>query len=335
MEKYRNVSSKDVAREAGVSQATVSYVLNNVPGIKIKPETRQAVLEAAKKLNYLPNLNARSMRLKKSMSIAVVSKKNVSSYGFIKILEGIKDAMIPRDYSITFCFSKLQDNETAQHVQYFLSNRIDGIIFVMTNPPRKHCQYLAEKHIPFVVISHQFQEDDFHRIKNDMESAVREALTDLRSKGHETIGFFGNGIGNFEDRRYATFHKMMEEMQFKLDPSLMIKMPDSDEAESAIAHFFNTRSSLPDAIICEAPGIGFRLLRYLAKTGIRVPETLSITAFGTSKFSPLTYPALSAIESPLYEMGYSAAEMLFNIMSGQPTDNLVVLKWQYVKRESS
>lgn len=335
MEKYRNISSKDVAREAGVSQATVSYVLNDVPGIKIKPETRQAVLEAAKRLNYLPNLSARSMRLKKSMSIAVVSEKNVSNYGFIKTLEGIKDAMIPRDYSITFSFSKLQDNETAQHVQYFMSNRIDGIIFVQANPSKEHCQYLAANHIPFVVIYPQSQEDDFHRIKSDMESAVQEALTELRSKHREAIGFFGNGIGNFEDRRYAAFHKTMEAMNFKLDPSLMVKMPDSDDAEMAIADFFNNRSSLPDAIICEAPGIGFRLLRYLAKTGIRVPETLSVTAFGTSKFSPLTYPALSAIESPLYQMGYSAAEMLYNIMNGQPTDNLVVLKWQYVKRESS
>ena len=111
MGREKRVSSIDVAREAGVSQATVSYVLNNVKGVKIKKETREAVIAAAKKLNYHPNLIARSMRLKKSMSIGIVSDKNVSNFMFMKTLEGIKDALLPRNYSIMMCFDKSHERE--------------------------------------------------------------------------------------------------------------------------------------------------------------------------------------------------------------------------------
>ena len=89
----KSVSSRDVAKEAGVSQATVSYVLNNVQNVKIKPETRKAVMEAAKRLNYHPNYIAKGMKLNKSMSIGVVTEKNVTNFYFMKALEGIKDAI--------------------------------------------------------------------------------------------------------------------------------------------------------------------------------------------------------------------------------------------------
>ena len=87
MGRTRKVSSKDVARLAGVSQATVSYVLNNTQGVKISDHTRQAVLAAAKKLNYIPNQCARGMRLKKAMSVAVVSDKDVSNTRFMSVLK--------------------------------------------------------------------------------------------------------------------------------------------------------------------------------------------------------------------------------------------------------
>src|SRR5690554_7227430 len=89
----KRVSSKDVAKEAGVSQATVSYVLNNNKNIKIKPETRQAVLDAVKKLNYHPSLLARAMKLNKSMTVGVITDRNVTNYNFMRMLEGIKDQL--------------------------------------------------------------------------------------------------------------------------------------------------------------------------------------------------------------------------------------------------
>lgn len=335
MGKIQNISSKDVAKAAGVSQATVSYVLNEVPGIKIKPETRQAVLEAAKKLNYYPNLNAKSMRLKKSMSIAVVSDKTVANYGFMRVLEGIKDAVVPHNYSLTFSFSKPQENNQAEYVQYFISNRVDGIIFALANPPEEHCAYLATEKIPFVIIHPQSQVEQFNLVRNDMNRALYEAIQVLHSKGHDQIGFIGTGVKNIKDRRWVSFRQTMERHGLIIDDAFLVKTPDSeDETEGYLDSFIENCSRLPGAVICETPGTAFRLLRCFARRGIQVPQQVAVVAIGTSRFSHLTYPALSTIESPLYQMGFSGAEMLLDIIAGKPHKNLAVFEWTFVPRES-
>lgn len=336
MNRYRNVSSKDVAKAAGVSQATVSYVLNNVPGIKIKPETRDAVLAAAKALNYVPNLNARNMRLKKSMSLAIVSDKNISHFGFMKMMDGIKAAVMPRNYSLTFCFDRSQESEQAEHVQYFISNRIDGIIFALANPSESHCAFLTEKNIPFVIIHPNSRIERFNLIKNDLTKALLEAVQSLKTKARSRIGFLGSGSGDLQDRRFNGYCQAMQACALLLDSSLQFKTPDDeDRIEAELDRFFADQTRLPEALICETPGIGFRVLRFLARRKISVPEAIAVIAIGSSKFSPLTYPAMSTIESPLYKMGFSGAKMLFDIMDDNPIPNSVILEWAFIPRESS
>lgn len=336
MNKYRNISSKDVAKKAGVSQATVSYVLNNVPGIKIKPETREAVLAAAKALNYVPNLNARNMRLKKAMSFAIVSDKNISHFGFMKMMDGIKAAVIPRNYSLTVCFDRSQETEQAEHVQYFIANRIDGIIFALSNPSEAHYAFLTEKNIPFVIIHPNSRVERANLVKNDLNRALREAVQSLKNKNRSQIGFLGNGCGDPEDRRFIGFCQAMKGCGLSLHSSLQFKTPDDeDRIEAELERFLAGQTQLPQALICETPGIGFRLLRLLARRKIRVPEEIAVIAIGSSTFSPLTYPAMSTIESPLYKMGFTAATMLFDIIDNNPAPNAVVLEWAFVPRESS
>ena len=104
MNNIKRVSSKDVAKEAGVSQATVSYVMNNCQNVKIKPETKELVLNAAKKLNYHPNHIARGMKLNKSMAIGVVTNRNFTNLYFAKVLEGININLSEQNYAISFIF---------------------------------------------------------------------------------------------------------------------------------------------------------------------------------------------------------------------------------------
>ncbi|HZK35135.1 MAG TPA: LacI family DNA-binding transcriptional regulator, partial [Bacillota bacterium] len=117
--KRKRVSSKDVAKEAGVSQATVSYVLNKNKNIKIKPETRQAVLDAVKKLNYHPSYMARGMKLNKSMMVGVMTDRNVTNYNFMKMLEGIKDELNQSNYAITLLFNKSDETFDDEILKYY------------------------------------------------------------------------------------------------------------------------------------------------------------------------------------------------------------------------
>jgi DNA-binding LacI/PurR family transcriptional regulator len=336
MSNIKRVSSKDVAKEAGVSQATVSYVLNNAKGIKVKPETREAVHNAAKKLNYHPNLIAKSMRLKKAMSIGIVSDKSIVSYMFMNVLEGIKDALVDRNYSMTFCLNKSTDIENADHIKYFSSNRIDGVIFAYANLSEEHIQYLNENKIPFVVIHSNVKEGMRHLVRTDMSEAIYQSVTHMKDKMGNKIAYLGANAGNENSPRYQGYVKALSRCSIPYNEDYIIKLPDNDEQIcSFLDQYFAKLETLPSAIVCEKATFAFNFIKYASQRGISIPEDIAITAIGTSNFSSYSNPSLSAVEAPLYAMGYTGCEMLFDIMNEKETEEVVVLEWKFVTRDST
>jgi LacI family transcriptional regulator len=335
MRKLFSVSSKDVAREAGVSQATVSYVLNDVPGIRIKPETKEAVLAAAKRLNYHPNLIARSMRLKQAMSIGVVSDKNVSNYLFMKALEGIKDALVPRNYSITLCFDKGTEVETAEAIRYYNSNRIDGIIYAFADIADEQIAYLIDHAIPFVVIHPHPATEPLNLIKTDLDQALVAAVQHLAGRGATRIAFCAEEGKEATDRRYRGFLRALAGLGLPHDPAADLRLPGGQiPAAEGFDAFFRRAGTRPQALITATTGLGFQLLQYAAAHRIAIPDDLAVIGIGTSRFAKLSHPTLSAIESPLYDMGFTGCELLFNVINGETARRAVVLEWTFEPRAS-
>ena len=99
----KTTTIKDVAKEAGVSISVVSYVLNNNPNVSISKETREKVLDAAKRLNYTPNRIAQSMRTKKSMIIGLATFWDISDSVFTDVLKGVDEVVGQKGYSVTYC----------------------------------------------------------------------------------------------------------------------------------------------------------------------------------------------------------------------------------------
>ncbi len=326
-----------MAKEAGVSQATVSYVLNNVEGISIKPKTREAVLNAARKLNYHPNLIAKSMRLKKSMSIGIVTDKDVSNYFFMNILEGIKDALVHRNYTMTFCFNKYLDLEEDDYVKYYNSNRIDGIIFTQSKLTDMQISYLLENNIPFVVINTNARNEVVHLVKTDMEDAIGHTIGCFADSGIKDIAYIGTNAKDSGNRRYQGYIKGLEKCGLKLDENIVYKVGGGkEETEKLMDAYFPDCKAFPAAVICDHSDIGFYMLRHAVRKGVRVPNDMTVVSIGTSPFFEYSQPAMSAIEAPLYDMGYKGCSMLFDIMDGNSDmlDDVVVLQWKLVRRES-
>jgi DNA-binding LacI/PurR family transcriptional regulator len=335
MSSVKRVSSKDVAKEAGVSQATVSYVLNNTKGIKVKQETREAVIRAAKKLNYHPNLIAKSMRLKKAMSIGIVSDKSILSFIFMNVLEGIKDALVDRNYSMTLCLNKSSDIEGAEHIKYFSSNRIDGIIFAYANLTQEHIQYLNDNNIPFVVIHSNIKEEMNHLVKTDMSQAIYEAVSHILEKRGEAIAYFGVNAGDKNSPRYQGYVKALSRCSIPINDEYILKISETDdELNDIFDRYFKKLTAFPSAIIFDRNTLAFNFIKYASRKGIRIPEDIAIVAIGTSNFSTYSNPSLSAVEAPLYDMGYTGCEMLFDIMNEKETEEVVVLEWKFVIRDS-
>jgi DNA-binding LacI/PurR family transcriptional regulator len=332
----KGASSMDVAREAGVSQATVSYVLNNTPNIKIKPETRLAVYEAAKKLNYHTNVMARGMRLQKTECVGVVTRKNISSTSFMIVLEGIRKSLSERNYSINLCLSQTpEQGQEPDYIKYFKSKIIDGVIFVFTNLTDEEKRQLADNNVPYVMIYALADDDSPNLIKPDIDDAMSRAVKYLAENGKTEIGYLGRLTGNLGTRRFASFNKALEKHGVNINYNILHKIGNGeDEHEYEIDRFFAKQPRIPQALFCEGLSASMYLLRHASKHGIKIPEHMSVIIIATSLYSNRLSPSLSAIESPLFEMGELGVKTLFDQINGTTAAEPVNLEWSFVKRES-
>lgn len=329
------ISSRDVAREAGVSQATVSYVLNNTAGVKIKPETRQAVLEAVRKLNYHPNHIARGMKLNKTMSIGVVTDRNVTNFFFMKTLEGIKDGIQMYNYSITLIFNKSGEVSDMEFIRYYNSNRLDGIIFAFASLGDDTIDYMNEMDIPFVIVDTQPRGGNVYEVCTDHIDQIPQVVQYFKTRGVRSIGYAGPVPGIISDRRVEAFKWTAANQGFDvMDNHIVFSNFDDNEIKKAITSLL-TENPRPQAILTGSPRFGLLAAKCALMHNIKIPDELRIVALGSSNFYEITHPSLSALEIPLYDMGFRSAEKLFDILNGREVEKTTVLPSELVIRDSS
>lgn len=329
------VSSKDVAKEAGVSQATVSYVLNNTKGISIKQETKDAVTAAAKKLNYHPNISAKGMKTKKAYSIGVMSDKDMSSYVFMSVLEGVRDYFSKKSYSITFCSNEYDDFTRSECINYYNSNRIDGVLLAYINIASSDIEYLTDNDIPFTIINPRIDYDTPNKVTISMESALIEGIAHLKSNGIREIGFMGSHAFNMSSNRYTAFIHSMNVNDLPVNENFIFhtKCGGSD-FEAYLGERFPMGKHLPRGLICDSTNSAIYFLRYAYRQKLLLPEDIALISIGTSQFAPRSCPALSTVEAPLYETGAKSAEMLFNIINSLENVKPLVMNWIFINRET-
>lgn len=333
--KKNHVSSRDVAREAGVSQATVSYVLNNVQGVRIKPETREAVLNAVKKLNYHPNHIARGMKLKKSMSIGVVTDRNVTNFYFMKTLEGIKDGIQKYNYSITLLFNKSEDISEMEFIKYYNSNRLDGIIFSFASIDDNTINYLNEREIPYVIVDAHPSGRDVYEVCTDHLAHISDVIQYFKSKNVQSIGYIGPRACSMPDRRVSEFMSATDKYGYRIkDEHIVYSIFDDNEIKKSITNLLMCYDR-PQAILAGSPRFGMLAVKCALTLNIKIPDELHIIALGTSNFYTVIHPTLSAVEVPLYDMGICSAEKLFDRLNGKDVDKTTVLPSELIIRDSS
>ena len=335
MDCKKKVSSRDVAREAGVSQATVSYILNNVKGVSIKPETRDAVMEAVKKLNYHPNEIARSMKLKKSMAIGVVTDRNVTNFYFMKTLEGIRDALVQNNYAVTLFFNKQDGTTDAEFIRYYNSNRLDGIIFAFASLDSEIVNSLNNKEIPFIHVDAELSGMDINSVSTDHLNRVSDVVKYFVSKGVSKIGYAGPKFLCNNDRRIQAFKDALTDCGLKVNEEIIATSVFNDtEIFNSITKILSYKNR-PQAILAGSPRFGLFAAKCAQQMNIKVPEELKIIVLGTSNFFDVTYPSLSSVELPLYDMGHKSAELLFKLINGESINKTTVLSSEFVIRDSS
>ena len=335
----------DVARRAGVSIATVSYVLNSGPRM-VRAETRQRVQQAMAELEYYPNQTARRLARRKTKAIAVVLGLSASYVFsgpyFSELLLGISEAVAIRGYSVTFetYRDRLTDRRSFEFFHRVLTDGgVDGAILglVQTGTLTRLGDLLMgsgrEQIVPCVVLEPVADASPFNRVTSDIEAGIHAATTHLLRLGYRRIGFIGGDATYLAGSlRPAYFRETMAANDRPVEPDLVVNVQGTQAGGAeAVRRMLEHR---PSAIIAANDMLTLGALTAIREAGLQVPRDIALIGFD-GRYADHIQPPLTAVHLPTYEMGVQAADLVIDLVEGKvspPTK--VMLPSKLVLRES-
>jgi LacI family transcriptional regulator len=324
----------EVAREAGVSTATVSRVINDRR--HVRDSTRRRVEEAMERLGYVASSAARGLAGGRTRVIGVLVHEVGSSY-FTQIVRGIDTAVTNIDYDLMLYTTHAHMEAEARHAAELASGPADGLIFVLAVDPSKYMDTLRRQGTPFVMLDHSHEIPGTTFVVAANRSGTRQAIDHLIGLGHRRIGFITGKPGVSSAReRLAGYRDSLAAAGIEYDPHL-VRTGDFLEArgEAATAELL-ALDQPPTAIFTSADTAAFGAIKAARAAGLRIPRDLSIVGFDDIPEASLVTPPLTTVRQPLLEMGATAVRLLRRLMDEpDATPRRTELATELVVREST
>lgn len=305
----KRINSKDVAKEAGVSQSTVSMILNNKKGVNFKKETIEKVMNAVEKLNYKPNILARNMKMNLANSIGIVISKYIDSFLIPNILEGIRKICIKNQNSITICNWEYKQ-QTPDYIEYYQQKRIDGLIYVATIDEniKQISNELNALKIPFVTIIAGYDIPQITTITYNLYKGAFESTKHLIEKKYKNILYISPENLNYgEMDRIKGYKEVIS--NFKLKQNI-IYIKDYKNANIEIEKYLKQNKNI-DSVIASHTYLAYNAMKSAVKLNKKIPKDFGIISCDHNSYAPYTQIPLSTADIPLIEMGEKSAEILF------------------------
>lgn len=321
----KQVTSRDVANACGVSQATVSYVINNKQGQKIAKETREKILKAVREMNYYPNASARNMKRKASSTIGIVCANDYSRQAFLESLEGISEYFSKVHYMMIVFYEENSDrdaeNGVPAYVESYFSDLIDGLIFFSNSDHDQFIRPAVERGIPYAVICMDGVFSEHSPRPHAFDPALAECLRYCRENQLRRIRYFSvDHAGHFVNDKYATFAALSQREFFGCDlKHIVCPVKQRDREFEQMQAFITSYMDLEqfDIAICQNYDIGLAVQREILKRGYQVPQPIKTVFLNHVNFYEMTYPSITGIVIPYREMGAYAARLIIAAAAGQ------------------
>ncbi|RYX86704.1 LacI family transcriptional regulator [bacterium] len=314
----------DIARHAGVSPTTVSFVLNDGPeGERISEQTRQKVLRAAEELGYRSNHLARAMRTGDTRMLGLLGGRSAEEQ-VGRMLEGALIAADKEGYTLKLLRLDAIDNSAHQAIRRASELRLMGMIAL-----HLPASILNELHIeaakyntPLVVLDAQYEMPDVAQVTSDDVSGIEAGVAHLVALGHSRIAFIGGLTDTLTARKEAfeaamSRHGLAIETDFIQNSHFRLRETSLAAARALLCRESHLR---PTAIFCSGDLIALATLQVAAEVGVRVPHDLSLVGFANLTASEFATPPLTTIEQPFTEMGKVAVETLLGIISSRSNE---------------
>jgi LacI family transcriptional regulator len=315
----------DVARESDVSVFTVSSVINKKS--HVSDVLRERVEAAISKLNYRPNLLARSLAKQKTLTIGMIVP-DIANPFFPMVVRGAEDAAQKHGYNLLLCNSDDSLDKEEQALELFLAKRVDGILLTKVTqdfrPPIR--QMIEQVNIPFVLVMRTYPKLTRDAVVSDDYKGAYDAVCHLAQSGRRRIGLISGPLKISNAKaRWQGFHDALKAKGLPYEPELVIEGDYRIESGFRAGHAL--LSHRPDGIYVANYLMTIGLLQAAEEIGLRCPEDFGLVSFDDYPWLGIFRPRLTTVELPKHLLGSEAAELLIRRIAGD-TSKAVVRKLQ-------
>ena len=309
-------SIKDVAREAGVSIATVSRVLNDID--VVNEDTKKKVLDAIKKLGYRPNIVARSLKTQRTKTIGILVP-DISSGFYPEIVRGAEDVANIYDYNVILCNSDFDYDKEKDYLRVLKEKMVDGVIYMSSSLEEETLDIINELDLKTVLAESKDREGRLPSVIIDNVKATYDVTKSLIDRGLKNIAFVGvnKGAINAWGDRHLGYEKALQENGLKSDEDLeFFKDLKVKSGYKAVEKFLESGKKFDACLVLK--------------------EDVSVIGFNDNAVSSYFYPKITTVRQPSYDMGSVAMRMLIKMLNNKPIEqDQYVLDYKIINREST
>lgn len=332
------VTIKDIAKQLGVSVATVSRALRDLPDIH--PDTKKMVLDLAKELDYQPNVLATSLVKSKTKTLGLIVP-DLGYYFFSTVVKAVEDAAIAAGYSLLIAQTQESFERELTNIQNLSRSQVEGIIISLSRETVNfdHLTRLQRRGIPLVFFDRDSDEIDASKVMVDNEQSAYEAVKHLIENGCKRIAFLaGPKNVSVSNQRRMGYSRALQEAGIESDPSIIIYSDYFQDSAIAKTHQLMKEANRPDGILVVSDRLAIGVLIALRELNISIPNEVKMVSFNNEPICSLVSPTISSIAQPLEEIGRLSVELLLEQIehkTGNPVPRVEVLKTKLIVRESS
>ncbi|GLV12644.1 catabolite control protein A [Alicyclobacillus hesperidum] len=324
------VTIYDVAREAKVSMATVSRVINGTA--VVKEDTKKRVLDAIARLGYRPNAVARGLASKRTRTIGVIVP-DVSAAFVAEMVRGIEDIANMYDYHIILVNSDAQVDREVSLIGTMWEKQVDGIIYMTNVLSSREIDAFEEAQIPVVLCATEDPERRIPSVNIDNYRSGRDAVHYLLERGCKKIGFIttDEGVSVVADRRLQGAENRMRDHELHV---IRTGKGRYEVALPVIRAYFEAHDL--DGVVAASDELGLATIHAVQDMGRRVPEDVKVIAFDNTRLAVMVRPEMTVIAQPMYDFGAVSMRLLTKLLQDEPVDNYTVtLLHNIVERAST
>jgi LacI family transcriptional regulator len=307
---WMKITIKEVAKEAGVSIATVSRVLNGKDGIR--PATKKRVEKVIHKYNYFPDQIARTMIVKESKSIGLLVPQ-LSNEFWATLAEVIEEELWLHGYTLFLCISSTKEDSLYKEkaaIHSFMQRKVDGIIYSTSSGNHTEFQAFTDelKHYQVPMIALEQRISGMNQIYGDHIQGAMDAVKHLILLGHSRIAYMGGPLVSPERelgyRNAHTVHNVQvdEDLIFRGEPKFQFGLEAMQRLIQLGLQF--------TAVFCGNDLIAMGAIHGLERAGIKVPEDVAVVGYDDIHMAGFAKPGLTTVRQPIREMGKTVVEQI-------------------------